>query len=337
MNNIPLFTFSILAYNNFRYFFETLDSLFIQDYPNIELIISNDGSTDFDEAKVRSYIQKNAPGSIKSFFIGNHQTNHGTVQSVEWCRIHAHGEYIMYMAADDALDNPKVLSAFVTEFEKLGPEAMILCGRTEMCGADLDTAMYSVPSEEEIALIRNGDCRHQYSFLSHDFIFPTTGTCYRTAVYAITGGYDVSYRLIEDYSFFARVARMGIPFRWLDGLTVSRHRDGGISHGNVSGSAKALQDYLRDEKLLFEKEFLPYTDIIFPVDLKKFQRKLYIVRGRYFIFYEYRNLPFAKKIQKLPLFLFFQTREKLKGPYYFLCGICSSKGRNVNKVEEYEE
>lgn len=314
----PLFTFCILAYQNYRYLSETLDSLFSQDYPEIELIVSNDGSADFDEGEVRRYIREKAPASIRSFLVKNHAVNRGTVRNAEWCRTHARGEYVFYMAADDALAGPRVLSAFAAEFERLGPDTMILCGRTEMCGASLDRVTGCVPSEEEAALIRSGDCGRLFSFLSHDYIIPTTGTCCRTAVYARTGGYDTDYRLIEDYPFFARAARLGVRFSWLDGPAVSRHRDGGVSHGNASGSAGVLRDYHRDEKLLFEKEFLPYTGLLLPQDLRKFRRKLRVVRGRYLAFYGYQELPPARKLQKLPSFLFFHLRERMKAPCYFL-------------------
>jgi glycosyltransferase involved in cell wall biosynthesis len=320
-----LFSFCVLAYNNYRYIFETLDSLFLQDYPEIELVVSNDGSTDFDEKEVRRYIAANSRENIRSVLIQNHPVNQGTVRNAEWCRTHAHGEYLMYMAADDALNHPQVLSSFAAAFDRLGPEATILCGRTEMCGGSLNDGKGSIPSEAEIALIKSGDSRRLFSFLSHDYIIPTTGVCCRAAVYSRTGGYDLGYRLIEDYSFFARAARMGIPFFWLDGPPVSRHRDGGVSHGNVSGAAASLEAYHRDEKLLFEREFLPYADLLLPEDRKRFHRKLRVVRGRYLAFHGYRELPFAQMLRQLPVCLFFRLRERLKRPAYFLRGLFLGK------------
>ncbi len=322
----PLFSFCILAYNNYQSVFETLDSLLSQDYPEIELIVSNDGSKDFDEQNVRHYIRENSRENVRSVLVRNHTVNHGTVRNAEWCRTHARGEYLMYMAADDALDNSGVLSAFAAGFE-CRPEAMILCARTEMCGALLEDVKFSVPSEEVVALLKSGDNRRLYSRLSHDCLIPTTSTCYRASVYAKTGGYDGNYRLIEDYSFFARAARMGIRFCWEDGLTASRHRDGGVSHGNVSGSAGILQDYRRDEMLIFEREFLPYTTLLLPEDRKRFEQKLRFSRGRYLSFYEYKSLPFERKLQKLPTFLFYRIRERLKGPYYFLQKLLFSGGQ----------
>lgn len=42
-----LISISILTYRNYRYLYEALESVFSQDYSNIELIVSDDGSDNF--------------------------------------------------------------------------------------------------------------------------------------------------------------------------------------------------------------------------------------------------------------------------------------------------
>ncbi len=53
-STLPLVTVEMLTYNKFQYIEDALNSVFMQDYPNIELIISDDGSKNFD----RRYIER---------------------------------------------------------------------------------------------------------------------------------------------------------------------------------------------------------------------------------------------------------------------------------------
>ena len=55
-----LLSFCILTYKNFDGIIDTLDSLFQQDHPCIELIISDDGFTNYEEhiQEIKQYIKR---------------------------------------------------------------------------------------------------------------------------------------------------------------------------------------------------------------------------------------------------------------------------------------
>lgn len=54
---MKLYTIVLTHYNQMEYIEEALDSVFIQNYPNIELLITDDASKNFDENKVTEYIK----------------------------------------------------------------------------------------------------------------------------------------------------------------------------------------------------------------------------------------------------------------------------------------
>jgi glycosyltransferase involved in cell wall biosynthesis len=54
----PLVSVIIPVFNRERYLAEAIDSVFAQDYPNIELIIIDDGSTDNSAAIAQRYLPK---------------------------------------------------------------------------------------------------------------------------------------------------------------------------------------------------------------------------------------------------------------------------------------
>mgnify|MGYP001060791582 FL=1 len=104
---------------------------------------------------------------------------------MEFCRSKADGEYIMYMAADDALNGADVLSRYVAEFDKLGEDALVLCSKVAMCGESLGDIEGYEPSEEGIRAIRDGSPQELFSRMSHTWTIPTTTCCYRREVYDV--------------------------------------------------------------------------------------------------------------------------------------------------------
>ena len=88
----PVVTIILLCYNEFRYIYQALDSVFKQDYPNIELIVSDDDSEDFPEEKIQEYIKKHAKKNITSWRINRNMTHMGTVRHLNVVAKMATGE-----------------------------------------------------------------------------------------------------------------------------------------------------------------------------------------------------------------------------------------------------
>ena len=336
---MPLFSFCILSYNNYCYIQEAIDSVFAQTYPNIELLISNDGSPDFDVAELTEYINAHKGENIRKVYINNNETNLGTVKNINHVREHASGEYIMYMAADDALYDKTVLERYVQELEKLGEDALLVSSRTAMCSDNLDEIVSYEPSEEGISAIKNMDSRQLFSRLTHTFTIPTTSTCYRMRLYDLVGPYDEDYYIIEDAPLYIKLARMGIKIHWIDGMIGARHRDGGISHGNSLGLSESYRKYRYDEIILFKKEILPYKKQILPADRVKMQQKWEYIERRYDQQFVIPNLTpkerWQRRIKHLPQILlhmlhrFFALlksyaadREMARGAMYTALGCC---------------
>lgn len=293
--NKPLITFAITSYKNYKYIKEALNSVFIQDYPNIQLIISNDGSPDFNEEELISYLNKYRTENITQLIINNNERNLGTVKNVEYCRSQAQGEFIMYMAADDALYDNHVLSRYIGEFERLGKNAMIVSSKVAMCSNNLSEIIEYAPDEEGINAIRNFDSQQMFSRLSHTFTIPTTSSCYRVKLYDIVGPYDEDYYIIEDAPLYAKMARMGIRFHWIDDMIGARHRDGGISHGNTNRLNEAYRKYRYDEIIFYKKEILPFKDLLLPKDLDKMYDKWNYIENVYFDTFIYPNMSKKEK------------------------------------------
>lgn len=293
----PLVTFAIVSYNNYKYIKEALNSVFIQTYPNIQLIISNDASSDFDEDDLINYLNANRTDNIKQIIVNNNERNIGTVKNIKYCKENAEGEFIMYMAADDALYDENVISRYIAEFDKLGKDAMIVCSKIAMCGHELNEIIEFFPDEEGINAIKNFQSNELFSRLSHTFTIPTSSSCYRIKLFDIVGDYDEDYFIIEDAQLYLRMARLGIKFYWIDDHIGARHRDGGISHGNKLNLSEAYRKYRYDEIILFKKEILPYKQDILADDYKKMMHKWEYIERAYFQTFILPNLKGKEKLK----------------------------------------
>lgn len=282
MKEAKLFSFVITSYNNYKYIREAVDSVLMQDYPCIQLIFSNDGSADFNAEELSDYVESHREQNIVDVQIYAHEKNRGTVRNVEFCRSKADGEYIMYMAADDALNGADVFSRYVAEFDKLGEDALVLCSKVAMCGESLGDIEGYEPSEEGIHAIRDGSPQELFSRMSHTWTIPTTTCCYRREVYDVVGGYDTDYFIMEDGPLFTKLARNGQRIYWVDDLVAARHRGGGISHGNTLNLSESYRKYRYDEIIFFEKEVLPFQDQLLEKDKKPMQRKWEYIQRAYF-------------------------------------------------------
>lgn len=92
--NLPLVTIAVSSYNHEKYIQQCLSSLLQQTYPNIELIVFDDGSTDNTPNIIES-IHKES-----SFYFEKRQ-NHGLTQTLNDILKIAKGKYFTVLGSDD--------------------------------------------------------------------------------------------------------------------------------------------------------------------------------------------------------------------------------------------
>lgn len=97
----PLVSVIIPAYNHEKYVAEAMNSVLNQTYENLELIISDDGSTDNTAEVIRSFKDKR----IKAFFL---EKNGGLKINCDNLYKHINGKYLACFASDDFWDVTKL-------------------------------------------------------------------------------------------------------------------------------------------------------------------------------------------------------------------------------------
>jgi len=117
----PLVSVGIPTYNRPKGLRNTLDNILVQTYQNIEIIVSDNCSTDIETSFVIEEYQHNYP-NIKFF---RQDTNIGGMANLEFVLSKAKGKYFMW-AADDDLCEPEMVSVLTTKMEE--NHNAVLCG-----------------------------------------------------------------------------------------------------------------------------------------------------------------------------------------------------------------
>lgn len=99
VNNQPLVTIIAISYNQEDYVEATLDSIKKQTYPNIQLIISDDGSKDRTKEIIRNWVSTQYPQAI---FLDN-SVNVGITKNLNRALPHIKGSFVKQIGCDDML------------------------------------------------------------------------------------------------------------------------------------------------------------------------------------------------------------------------------------------
>jgi glycosyltransferase involved in cell wall biosynthesis len=112
MDHVPRLSVGLPVYNGETYLPEALDALLGQSYPDFELIISDNASTDSTRNIVEAYAVRDA--RIRYF---RHERNRGSTYNHNFCITSARGEFFKWVSDDD-LYHPSLLERCVEALDE---------------------------------------------------------------------------------------------------------------------------------------------------------------------------------------------------------------------------
>lgn len=284
----PLISIIILSYKNYHYIYEALDSVLCQDYPNIEIVISNDGSDDFDKNAVEKYLKINRKNNIKNIIVNNNPKNIGTVKNINKAINLSKGEYIIMFAADDAMYDCRVMSQLSDAFNNLPKKELIVISQVGMYDLKLKKLIQPFLSKEDIKRVKTLTPQKLFAEMSTRCIVPGCGICYKREIFKKYGFFDEKYVLVEDFSYALKLSRLGVRYNYVDIISV-KHRDGGISHGNIIGETQKSKQYELDIINIFKNEVFPYINLLNSKQKKIFLDTYEDHKWRYSYKYKFLN------------------------------------------------
>lgn len=237
----PLVSVVVLTYNSSLFLQETLNSIFAQDYKNIELILADDCSLDTTVQCFDSWVEgKQSRFAKVSKAILKENKGIPTNCNQGW-QI-ARGVWVKYIAGDDIL-LPTCISTLVAATERFKNSQIVISNlerfseeEERLTPAGFDAKFVLLSSKKQHQLLTSKGC----------VISAPTAIIKRELLEKLNG-FDEEIRMVEDYPFWMKSTASGVKIYGIDEVTV-RYR----IHGTSVSSAKSGR-YLKSLNQVFWK------------------------------------------------------------------------------------
>ena len=280
--NEPLVSVIISCYNHEKYIGDAIDSVMKQTYKNIELIITDDGSTDRSREIIKNKVDEwRSDFEVKLLL---NETNTSFL-CVEEAYNNARGKYISGIGGDDMLKPDKILRQ--VEFLENNQDKYSLCFTWVECiGNDPGKVsffkeLFNINNESKPVFLKKllfkGNFLNAPSFMMRKDIFDELG------------GYDFSLRQVQDYILWVNYLLSNDLYIIPEELTIYRVVEGSVSDqkGHPDVTARTFEEtvctlyetVLNMEGHLFNE--------LFPDDNAENQTDLDIMCRKFLCYYTY--------------------------------------------------
>ena len=173
-------TVILLSYNTGEMLYDAIDSVLMQDYPFIELIVADDGSEIFPRERIEKYIQERKRNNIIDCTIIHRKRNVGTVKNINRALKISKGEYIRILGGDDAYPYPNTFSDTINMMKD---NVIAVVGKWMQCDEHLNPIKDKRTEKSNDAINKVLDLGYVEGrkFISKHDIFPIANqaTCYK--------------------------------------------------------------------------------------------------------------------------------------------------------------
>ena len=239
MENLPLITIGVSTYNRKDYLKQSLDSLLAQTYPNCEIIVIDDGSTDDTGEMVKAcypqvkYVyQENAGDSAAK----NHAASIGS------------GKYVVFNDSDDVF----LPDAVERLFKALPENEENACSYGSYI--TIDPENNELPTKRKTATLPSG--RITGDLIRH-ILVNCTATLMPRQLFLANGGLGSVRQVAADYSCFLKLSLLANFYAVQEPVFLRRHHGGNLSAASYSKQLKVLtvlEDFLQKHPQI-EAEF----------------------------------------------------------------------------------
>jgi alpha-1,3-rhamnosyltransferase len=240
MNNQPLVSVPVITYNSAKFVLETLESIKAQTYQNIELIISDDCSTDNTVELCQKWVEENQERFVRTQIITS-EVNTGISANLNRAEAACQGEWVKGIAGDDLL-MPNCINECL-ECVRTNKDISFLFGQMQVFDADklvceekeLEICRYNnmmsrLSNEQQLNVIIEGNCP------------PAPTLFYKlTSVNSMLCHNDERIKCIEDWPKWIRILQSGARLHFMEKKIV-RYRMGGVSSSALWYSMQLFRD-----------------------------------------------------------------------------------------------
>ena len=197
----------VTSYNHAEFLQQRMESLFAQTYPNIEIIVVDDCSTDKSREYLNQY--KTSP-EVRLYFL---EKNKGYVYASNFGVSQAKGEYIVFAECDDFSSPDQIASLYqaITTNNNIGV-AWSCSNLTDETGNIIGTD-FPIRSTAFQNYCRTDVLIPGWivlKFMMHSCVVPNmSAAMFKKSLFTGIGGLSEKYRLSADLDFWIRMAEVG--------------------------------------------------------------------------------------------------------------------------------
>jgi len=223
----PLVSIIVITYNSSKYVLETLESTKAQTYQNIELIVTDDCSTDNTVEICREWIEENKTRFVRTELIAV-EKNTGTPANCNRGVKAAQGEWVKWLAGDDVLST-KCIDVFINvAFNDNFTHSFMVSNK---CTFKNNSNEINV---ENISNILNPSPKKQLLKYACEKATISPFIIVKRDVLLDLSGFDETYRLLEDSPFLFKAFKKKYYFRPVEeNLVYYRLSESSVSNTTV--------------------------------------------------------------------------------------------------------
>lgn len=207
----------VITYNSEKYVIETLESVKRQDYKKIELIISDDCSTDNTIEIVSKWLEKSA-ARFEKIKVVQTKSNKGVTHNCNLGLNQSNGVFVQFIAGDDILYDDaitrKVEYAIQNKLKVVYSKITVFGANSQSCNQieKICNKGYNILSKERY---------YQYiEMLKGNYIVGPSGSFFLRKFLMKLGGFDNRFPMLEDYPLHLKIIERGVRLELLEQNTV---------------------------------------------------------------------------------------------------------------------
>ena len=215
---MPLVSVAVITYNSSKYVLETLESIKAQTYQNIELIISDDCSSDNTMQLCKNWCEQNKERFARIQYVEVEQ-NTGVSANCNRAEDACEAEWVKLIAGDDML-LPNCVTDFM-EYVRTHVDVVYVFGKVQLFGGDKKLQELFINKVFDYSFFTLSIVQQLERLLDKGNCIPAASAFYNVnKTRNLHLRYDERIPFLEDYPRWINALRKGIQFHFLEKDTV---------------------------------------------------------------------------------------------------------------------
>ena len=203
---MSLVSIVVITYNSADFVLQTLDSVKFQTYRNLELIITDDNSTDGTQNQCRNWLADNSSRFVNAVFIES-DCNSGIPANCNKGALRASGEWIKFVAGDDIL-LPSAIERLLL-FTHVNGDCDIVHARVIYLYGGVGIVGTKVSENRKRTVTEKMSPSRQFDLLKFSSFLAAPSVFLKKTLLVTLGYFDEDIKLCEDWPFWLKVSLSG--------------------------------------------------------------------------------------------------------------------------------